>query len=190
MLNVELAEELEIVKKAKSDIKSFDDIYRYYLPKILGFCINRIPNKDIAEEITSSVFFDAVKSISKFDTTRGISFGSWLYRVAHNRIVDYFRSSSRRQTVNIEENDPGYNEDFEANLQKIENQKKISIVMSQLNKRYQEVLSLRYYSELSNDEIAKVLKTNNVAVLIHRALKAFQQKFKKIYKDSEIFDLF
>ncbi|MDQ7020650.1 MAG: sigma-70 family RNA polymerase sigma factor [Candidatus Dojkabacteria bacterium] len=68
-------------------------------------------------------------------------------------------------------------------------QKKLSLVISTLNARYQKIISLRFYSDLDIDEIAEEMNLNNsnVSVLLHRALKALQKKYLEMYPDSESF---
>ncbi|GAH82645.1 unnamed protein product, partial [marine sediment metagenome] len=74
--------------------ENFDRIYRYIVLKI--------GEKTEAEDMTQQVFLNAFKSISSYKY-RGTPFSSWLYRIAHNQIVDYFRKKSKRATVPLDE---------------------------------------------------------------------------------------
>lgn len=183
--------ELDLVEKAKTDIQAFNELYDYYLPKIFGYCLNRITDRNKAEDITADVFLQAVKSIKKFDTSKGIRFGSWLYRVAHNKIVDAYRSGSKETRLEFHEDKMIDDSDVNKDITQIEMQEKISITLLAIKPRYQELITLRFYSELSNSEIAKTLNVNpnNIAVLMHRALKSFKKKFQETYPESETFDL-
>lgn len=185
---MDISNELQLVELAKKDIKAFNKLYEYYLPKIFGYCINRLANRVASEEITSIVFLEAVKQIKKFDTKRGIKFGSWLFRVTHNKIVDYHRKKSHEARL-TDEMSQRISETFDNSnlIKKIEAQKDVSIVLKRIKPKYANILSLKYYSDLSNEEIAEVLKTNknNIAVLIHRALKAFEAEYLNVIKSTE-----
>jgi RNA polymerase sigma-70 factor (ECF subfamily) len=187
-----ISEELQLVNRAKSDVHAFNALYEYYINRIYQFCLQRVLVKEIAEDITSQVFIDSIKAIANFDTTQGIRFGSWLYKVAHNKIVDHFRKN-KLQTVSLDADvvnniqDVNYNVESEVRIQT-----KIARVMLELKKDYQLIISLKFFSELEIGEIAEVLnkKPTVVSVKLHRALESFRKNFIKIYGESEIFDLF
>lgn len=189
---MDLEQELEIVSKAKTNLQAFNELYEYYLPKIFGYCYNRLPKRDIAEEITSEVFLVAVEKLPKFDTRKNIKFGSWLFTVAHNKIVDYYRQHKNIYFIDdINEGDASVTQDFDKDVNQIEVQTKVAYIISLLKESYQQILTLRYYAEMDNEEIAKSLgiKTQNVALLIHRAQKAFKDKFQQNYPNTDIFHL-
>lgn len=183
--------EKELIQKSKDNIKHFRAVYEFYLPKIFGYCINRLPNRDIAEDITSKVFFDAVKQIERYESRDDVRFGAWLYRIAHNKIVDHIRQEMKRPQSELNELIGSDEPDHYHTAIVSEAQVKVAKVLSTLPPRYQQVLSLRFYSELDIAEIAQVMeiKENNVSVLLHRASKAFKQEFEKIYSESEISEL-
>ena len=70
--------------------ENFDRIYRYIVLKI--------GDRTEAEDMTQQVFLNALKSISSFKW-KGMPFSAWLFRIAHNQIVDYLRKKSRQATV-------------------------------------------------------------------------------------------
>ncbi|MDQ7020649.1 MAG: sigma-70 family RNA polymerase sigma factor [Candidatus Dojkabacteria bacterium] len=90
-------------KKQKKNIQYFDKIYDYYFYRILKFCVNKVSSSEIAEDITSRVFLSAVEKIIDFDTSKNIRFGSWLYRNANNKIIDYYRKNARTSWFDIED---------------------------------------------------------------------------------------
>ena len=67
--------------------ENFDRIYRYIVIKM--------GDRTEAEDMTQQVFLNAVKSISSFKW-QGFPFSAWLYRIAHNQVVDYLRKKSKR----------------------------------------------------------------------------------------------
>ncbi len=185
-----LQEELALVEKAKKDLASFDKIYAYYFPRIFAYSINRLGNRELAEDITSQVFVAAVEGIKSFDPKKGYKFGTWLYKVAHNKIVDHYRKK-KTGLFGLFGDEPAYEDNYDEELDLPQKQKEILFVLTKIKPRYQQVISLKFYSELSNEEIAEIMEVNkaNVALVLHRALKAFKQTYTKVYPESEIFKL-
>lgn len=184
-------QEVELILKSRENIEHFRKVYEFYLPKIFGYCYNRLPNRTIAEDITSKVFHDAVKQIDNYEPRDGVRFGAWLYRIAHNKIVDHIRKESKRNHTELNDLIGSESPNHERDVVVSEAQVKVANVLAKLAPRYQQVLSLRFYSELDISEIAAImkLKENNVSVLLHRATKSFKVQFEKEYSKSEISEL-
>jgi len=182
-------EELDLVEQAKTDIHAFEKIYEYYFKKIYAYCLNRLANKELAEDITCEVFMRAVNGVKNFDTTKGIRFSAWLYRVAHNQIYDYYKKHKKEVLMDLDTHDVidinETQEQYDNTIMSEHYQKKVAFIISKLKPKYQQVLSLKYYSELSNPEIAEVLdmKTTQIAVILHRALKSFEKKWLQNFKE-------
>ncbi|MEI7603500.1 MAG: sigma-70 family RNA polymerase sigma factor [bacterium] len=190
---MDFEKELQLIEKSKEDIHYFDEVYRYYFPKIFGYCLNRLANKELAEDITSEVFLKVTRDLSKYKLQENIRFGSWLYRVAHNLIIDFYRKNKKYHYVSSNEDDEIIDEKTNTEKQAYitESQKMIAEVMKKLKPRYQEVISLKYFMERDNEEIAEILgmTKSNVALLTHRALKSFRDKYNKNFPGIEIFDM-
>jgi RNA polymerase sigma-70 factor (ECF subfamily) len=175
---MDLTRERKLVQKAKESLKAFDELYDHYLPKIFAYILNRTASKAIAEDVTSQTFMKAMVKIKSFKY-QGYSFGAWLYRIAHNTLIDYFRKHKELNIADFVQAEGKENTDTEA--EKEERQKIILEALRKLPKQYQEVLSLKFFEELSNDEMSEVLgcKRKTLAVKLHRSLKAFEKVLKK-----------
>lgn len=175
---MDIKHEKKLVKKAKQSIQAFDELYEYYLPKIFGYILNRTANKAVAEDITSKTFIKAMTKIKQFKY-KGYTFGAWLYRIAHNTLVDHFR---KNKNISLADMSRFEKEDDSANgAQKDERQEIILEALRKIPRQYQEVLSLKFFEGLSNREMADILgcKKATLAVKLHRSLKAFQKVLKK-----------
>lgn len=183
-------EETLLVLAAKKDISCFAKIYEYYFPKIYNFCFYRTGSKEVSEDITGTVFMQAVEFIAKFETTKNAKFSTWLFRVTLNRIADYYRKEGRIVAVETEPEDNESGFEYTTILET--RKKQVNQVLNLLRPRYKEIISLKYFLELSIPEISEYLniKPTQVSVILHRALLAFKNKFKKSFPKSEIFDLF
>jgi RNA polymerase sigma factor (sigma-70 family) len=155
-----------------SKYKGFLTYYNQFFEKVYRYIFFRVGrNRELAEDMTSEVFLKAMENFETFDQEK--NFGVWVYRIAHNHLVDYFRKA-KMDTVEIEEvidliKDKG---DL---VNELDVKLSMEQVMSQLESIPQlqkEVILLKYVNDLENEEIAKVLNTNeaHVRVLQSRAL--------------------
>lgn len=185
-------DEAEVVIEAKKNDQSFIKLYETYLGKIYKYIYYRVNSREEAEDLTSDVFHSALRSLPKFNLEKG-SFLAWLYTIAHNKVIDYYKKSSKKD-LNLA--------DFESQLESPDLSSKehnreylrvqVAQVLGELRPRYQQIISLKFFSELTLGEIAKIMncKAENVSVLLFRALKRFEEKLLKKIPKSEILELF
>jgi len=179
--------ERELIEKAKQSLEAFDQLYEYYLPKIYGYLINRTGDKDLAEDLTSQTFIKAMSKIKSYKD-QGKSFGAWLYGIAHNNLIDYFRKHKASTIFDLNRLES------EASAEKAaiesEHKKILLKAMSELPDQYQEVLSLKFFEELTNSEIAEIVgtKKENIALKVHRSLKALEKVLRR-HDQSQILGL-
>lgn len=179
-----------LIEQSKTDINAFESLYDRYFAKIYAYIRSRVSTKEEAEDITSDIFLSAIKYIANFNSKKG-SFSSWLYKSAHNKIIDLYRRKGRSNQQLDEFNSPTLPDDNFENAQIEAERAQVNEILIKIHPDYQLVLSLRYFSELTNPEIAEVLncKPSNVAVIMNRALASFKKEFSKKFPKSEIFEL-
>src|SRR5437762_1425707 len=78
-------EERELVERAKEDPDAFGALYDRYFPQIYRFAYSRVRDQSLAEDVTSEVFFKALRNIKRY-TYSGHPFSSWLYQITLNAI--------------------------------------------------------------------------------------------------------
>lgn len=171
-------------KTDKSDINvaDFEKIYRDYLAYVFRYIYFRLNDRELSEELTSLVF---EKAITHFNTYKKdlAAPQTWLISIARNTVTDYFRKSSRRSTVplddalSIESRDPSPQDRVESN----EELERLRFCFAGLNSREQDIVSLKFSWELNNRKIASVvnLSENNVGTILYRAIC----KLRKCIKD-------
>jgi RNA polymerase sigma factor (sigma-70 family) len=171
--------ELEIIKKAKTNIQYFQQIYQHYYTKIYTYVYYRVLNEVVAEDISSGVFIKAIEKINSFDSQKSSSLRPWLYTIAHNQIIDYFRSEKKQGNVLW---DNGIKDALANKTESIEQKISISKTLQLLQPIQQQVLSLKYFEGFSNEEIAVIIGKShqNTRVIISRALKAFKKKYENM----------
>ena len=176
-----MQDEESLVRRAKEhDQTALTQIYEENFDKIYRYIVLKIGDRTEAEDMTQQVFLSAFKCISSFKYTKGTPFSSWLYRIAHNRVVDYLRKKSKRPTVPLEESlasnsssgsDP--RREAERNLAIEE----LASATRHLTKAQQEVISLRFAGELSVAQAAKVMGKSEGAIkaLQHSAIVSLRK---------------
>ncbi len=167
----------ELVNRARRDPEAFGELYTVFQGRIYGYVARRVPNRADADDLTAQVFLKVLKGISSFDPGRG-SFETWLYRVAHNTLVDYYRAEGDRRTIDIDEATEIYRYDSGVNRDYTELYVAVLGLVRKLRPAYREVLGLRLIEGMGNKEIAELTGDGEryTAMKISRALKALRAK--------------
>ncbi len=178
---MDLEQEEFLIGKVKSQGEAFGELYDAYYPQIFGYILKRTANIPLAQDITSDVFFTALKNIDQFHW-RGIPFSSWLYRIAANEIADNFKKNRRQQAAVEAMSDPAdiSNASTESEFAQAEeelNQHQEFLALHgnilKLSLKYQEVIVLRFFEDKPINEIAAILgkPEGTVKSLLHRGLE-------------------
>jgi len=148
--------------------ENFDRIYRYIVLKI--------GDRTEAEDLTQQVFLNALKSVSSY-RFKGMPFSSWLYRIAHNQVVDYLRKKSRRATVALDESIIAGKEDPEQAAERKLEIEELALAAKKLTAAQQEVISLRFTADMPIAEVAKIMgrSVGAVKALQHSAIVALRR---------------
>jgi RNA polymerase sigma-70 factor (ECF subfamily) len=173
-----------VVERAQGhDAEALGEIYRRYVRRVFGLCRYMLDSRESAEDATSEVFLKLQRSIVTYDGS--IPFPSWLLRVASNQCIDVLRRRKRGRRVIVEVEDDGPVIEAaspEASplgaVLSAEDRAQVRDAIASLPENYRVPLVLRYYSELSYDEIAQQLdlRRNYVATLIFRAKQELRWK--------------
>jgi RNA polymerase sigma-70 factor (ECF subfamily) len=102
--NEQLNEELLIIEAAKSNPEKFAPLYNKYYKQIFNYVYQRMDSKDAAFDVTGQVFLKALSNIGKYQF-KGVPFASWLYRIAHNEVMQLFRTEKDKKAVNADVGD-------------------------------------------------------------------------------------
>lgn len=177
-----LENEAVLVRQAVTEEAAFEALYNHYFPQIYGYVLKRIGRVEAAEDIVSEVFLKVFTKLQAYRETEG-SFRSWLYTVATNTLIDHCRKSSVKLELTVEEMPEIIDDEQDQvrHMKQLEDKVLIRKVLDQLPAKYQKVLHLKFFAELSNIEIAESLhiSANNVGVLLYRALKKFEEVYSK-----------
>jgi RNA polymerase sigma-70 factor, ECF subfamily len=168
-----------IVRARTGDTQAWGDLYREYAPAIFRFCRRAMPTREDAEDATMEIFMKLRSKLIQYDQSR--SFTAWLYKVAANHCWDMLRRRRVRQDKETEDVTEIPLEAPEPNqLEKLIEERTSEEVRRALDKlglRARMALVMRYYSDMSYDEIADALGVRRafVGVVLLRARHELRQ---------------
>lgn len=172
--------EHKLIERAKNgDADAFGELYVCHMDAIYRYIYFRVPSSHDAEDLTEQVFLKAWESLPRYEH-RGYPFTSWLYRIAHNIIIDHHRRHKNITDTPIQEQQINRNIEQPSSLEKIihaEEAETLAKAVSQLPEAQQEVIVLRFIEGLDHTEISHILNKSNGAcrTIQYRAISALNQ---------------
>jgi len=157
-------------------------LYDEYYDKIARYVFVRIGDRAEAEDLAGEVFLRALQSLDSY-RERGIPMRAWLFRIAHNLVVDYLRKVAKRKTVPIDtiqmrsEQDPGSIAEINMELERV------AKALHRLTPAQRQVIELRFFSELTSEEAGRVLNKSSGAVREMQSA-AIKQLRKSLHEES------
>ncbi len=148
-----------LVKKAKGhDPDAFGLLYDEYVDQIFRYVYYKVGNFAESQDLTGQTFLKAFENIDSYEM-RDVAFSSWLYRIAHNLVVDYFRKESKRESVTLEEQPPvPSNRGNPVDMVMAEmDSERLYRAMHKLTHNQREVLVLKFIDSLSNNQVSEIM---------------------------------
>lgn len=167
-----------LLEQAKAyDSGALSELYDSYAPQIYAYIYRRVGDAGTAEDLTGDVFVRVLGAIQN-DRVWQDSFQGWLYRIAHNLVVDHYRR--RPSTPDLELNEtttPAVEEDPDKDIDQAFAQQQLLQALHLLTPEQQEVLALRFGEGLTTKETAAIVRRTVGAVeaLQRRAIAALQR---------------
>jgi RNA polymerase sigma-70 factor (ECF subfamily) len=168
------------------DPRTFERLYREYAPRLYTYIAYRVGAVQESEDLVADTFMKAVRHIKSGNVVWQCedSFAAWLFRIAHTTVSDYFRNRrGEDESLPIESLPDLVDSEMlpeDVLLQK-EQLAQMRGLIATLSPRRQEVLTLRFFGELQNREIAKVLELDERTVASHlcRGLEDLHRKYSE-----------
>ena len=179
-----MQDEQSLVQRAQQhDQEAFTRLYEEYFDKIYRYIALKIGNRVEAEDMTQQVFVKALHSISSYQW-RGLPFSAWLFRIAHNQVVDHLRKKTRQPSVSLNESLISSGDNPHSITEKKMDIEQLMKAAVKLTAAQQEVILLRFNGELSIAQVSKVMGRSEGAVkaLQHSAILAL----RKILNSGEV----
>lgn len=166
----------------KGEMRAFEELVRANQNKVFNFCYRSMGSRSDAEELAQETFIKAYRGLASFDCER--SFSTWLFAIAHNALVDWFRARRPEEPYSggglVVEEIPGSTGEPEPEAIGRELRLSLEVALGQLPYDYRAVLVLRHIEGLSYQEIAEVLgvPTGTVKTWIHRARVSLRKRME------------
>lgn len=163
--------------------QAVSDFYKEYSEKIFRYLNNRLPSHEDAQELTNDVFLEAIDSLNFLNKEENL--GAWLFKIAHNKMVDYYRKRKIKslllsqipylEIIAKEISQPEFQ--FEKNRVR----DRIEQTFLELSDSYRKILRLHYEEEIPVKDIAIRLDTSFKATesLLYRARRQFQIAYER-----------
>jgi RNA polymerase sigma-70 factor (ECF subfamily) len=182
-----------LVEQAKRDPLAFGRLFDTYYDRILSYVLHRTADVYIAQELTSNVFYNAMRNLGKY-RWRGIPFSAWLYRIASNEVSAHFRRGARSRAADMDGHPDLQLEDANAgaDAEIIEAQRAVAVktiflelhsAISELDPKYQEVIVLHYFEGKTLEDIGQIMAKpiGSVKTLLHRGRNQLRTRLKASY---------
>lgn len=177
-------DDLRLIKKIqrKGDRAAADELVRNYYDEIYGFVRKQINNSDIALELTQEIFISMLKTIHSYDRNHGTCFRTWLYRIATNKIIDWFRSSNYKKmtkTILLDEVDSIDESDFTRQFENKDFREKVCNFITSVPTDSQKIFRLHIFGGYTFSEIARVegIPEGSVKSKYYRLIQLIRKEF-------------
>ena len=160
--------------RKSADTPDLEQLYRENFRKVYNYAYYRLLDPALAEDITSITFVKAAEKIHLFDPSKA-SFSTWVIRIAHNTLIDYYRRRKVESPLDEVGSDEPSSEDEYPELD--ERAKEVARLLSYISEEDRELVYLKYYEDKRNVEIARILDMNaaTVSTRLYRAIAKMRQ---------------
>lgn len=164
-----------VERSVNGDIEAFGELYGIYLDRIYRFVFYQVNDRTTAEDLTEEVFLKAWRGIGKY-RWKGQPFSAWLYRIARNHVIDFYRTS-RQQGV-LEEELPADTGNPEEEAEGKQTQRELLQAISYLPEQQKQVVIMKFVEDLDNREIEEIMGKSQgaIRVLQMRALATLRRR--------------
>jgi RNA polymerase sigma-70 factor (ECF subfamily) len=154
----------KLVRQAQQgNREAVTSLYRLFAPKIFRYLVRRLPTTEDAEDVMGEVFVGMVEGLAAYKDT-GAPFESWLYRIASNQTIDFYRRTKRNTSEELSDllsSDEDLPEDQVITTQNLQAMRD---AIQQLPEEHQTILILRFVERKTHDEVAQLLGKSPSAI--------------------------
>ena len=177
--NADDPEQQALLERARrADTAALGEIYDQYAERIYAYIYHRVGQAELAEDLTGQAFMRMLEAIRNGQAWK-TSFSGWLYRIAHNLVIDHYRRRGRATFVDIDEVAPisTTEGDPSTSVQARLERENLRTVLNQLTDEQAQVITLRFLDDLSITEVATIMARNEGAIkaLQYRAVLALRR---------------
>jgi RNA polymerase sigma-70 factor (ECF subfamily) len=171
----------DLVLRACTEADALGRLYELYYERIFRFCVYRLFNKEIAEDVTSTVVLEVARRIHNFKGRTEQDFRNWLYAIAVNQANAYIRKTSRRRKLLAKATsavaEAGNSTDNSSAL----DWPRLYAAILKLRAEHQTIITLRFFENMEFKQIAKIINAREatVRVTLHRILNKLREHLQR-----------
>ncbi len=157
---------------AKGDTEAYGLVYDLLFDDLFKYINWNVASTQDAQDLTAEVFLRALKALDRFEAARSTA-RSWLFTIARNLVIDHHRRRARRPESPLEiESEPVSNEHLERAVETEAASEAVRAALGELNEEQRQVLTMKFFSNMSNAEVAAVMGKREGAInaMQYRAL--------------------
>ena len=151
------------ITEARSTKVALASLYEQYYDRIVRYIFVRINDQSEAENLAGDVFLRALRSLDSYRGRRE-QMRAWLFKIAHNIVVDYLRKVSKRRDISINDVEIPDRRNVEEVVETKLKVERLSKALKQLTPAQREVIGLRFFAGISSTEVGKMLGKSSGAV--------------------------
>lgn len=170
----------QLIREARKNPDAFRELYRLYFPRIYAYVAYHAGRAGETEDLVADIFVKVVESLGAFEYRGAGSFAAWIFRIAHNHIIQFYRQHN--DMISIDEVSDIHSDDLSPDQSIIRKEQFIYLrgLLETLSPRRREIITLRFFGELRNQEIATVLGLDERTVASHlsRGIEDLAQRYE------------
>jgi len=172
-------DESALIERAKEDPTAFGALYQRYVKRIYNYHYRHTSDHIEAEDLTSRTFHKVLRNLHRYQDQKGASFQSWLFRIAHNLVVNWYRDRSRHPEVSMGALEPLPTERGNPRkaIEKAEEHAWLLNTIDNLPEDRKTLIFLKFVERMTNAEIGEVLGKTEGAIkaLYYRTLCSLRE---------------
>jgi RNA polymerase sigma-70 factor, ECF subfamily len=177
----------DLVDRGKrGEREALEELYLLHFDRIYSYLHMSVGNRHDAEDLTTQTFLRMLESIQRFEW-KAVPFSAWLFRIAHNLAMDFFRAGRRVQPEEKVPEPPG-SEEASAEFHALHSLGRASMqeLIARLSPEQRQVLTLKFAFNFANADVAAILGKSEGAVksLQHRALASLEKQVSPLARES------
>ena len=173
----------DLVIRARIDADALGQLYNLYYERIYQFCVHRLFNREIAEDVTSTIFLQVARQIRGFAGRTEKDFRNWLYAIAAKQANAYIRKTSRRKRLleKVVSSMTATATNSTDNSSELDWPMLYAAILK-LKPKHQTIVTLRFFENLDFEQIAKIInaRPSTVRVILHRVLKKLRNHLQTV----------
>jgi RNA polymerase sigma-70 factor (ECF subfamily) len=181
-----MTDEQLLVQRVRHDPDAFRELYRRYFPRVYAFVAYRVRRTQDAEDVSAEVFMQVVKGLARFEDRGEGAFAAWVFRIAHNQVSQFYRKHKpETEAVSLDDlpEIQAHHLAPDSALLRKEQFARLSAIIADLPPRRRDMLLLRFFGGLRNQEIARLLNLDERTVASH--LSRALDDLRRLYEPEE-----